>query len=72
MGLRARILGRLEWLAKNADQIAHHRLQNIPQDLSGLCRFRVGDYRVLYWKNEQPPSLRVHRICHRSVAYRQL
>jgi mRNA-degrading endonuclease RelE of RelBE toxin-antitoxin system len=72
VALRARILSRLDWLAKNADQIVHHRLQNVSEELIGLCRFRVGDYRVLYWKQEQPPRLSVYRILHRSVAYRNL
>jgi len=41
---RRRILRRIAWLGENASQIIHHRLANMPDDLSGLCRLRVGDY----------------------------
>jgi mRNA-degrading endonuclease RelE of RelBE toxin-antitoxin system len=69
---RIRIVERLEWLGKNADQVAHHRLQGMPEKLAGLCRFRVGDYRVLYWKRDSPPTLFAFRVRHRSVVYKNL
>jgi mRNA interferase RelE/StbE len=69
--VRNRIVARLEWLAKNADQVSHHRLQGMPESLSGLCRFRVGDYRILYWLKEAPPSLFVFRVRHRSTVYKK-
>jgi len=47
--IRRRVLRRLVWLGDNASQMVHHRLANMPDDLAGLCRTRVGDYRILYW-----------------------
>ena len=67
---RIRILERIEWLAKNAEQVSHHRLQGMPEDLAKLCRFRVGDYRILYWKKDSPPLLEIFRVTHRSEAYK--
>jgi len=48
-GIRRRILRRLMWLAENAAEAVHYHLTSLPEDLLGLCRLRVGDYRVLYW-----------------------
>ena len=72
LSTRARILSRLEWLAENAEQVVHHQLHGTPEDLAGLCRFRVGDYRILYWKKDALRRLDVFRIRHRSKAYRHL
>ena len=40
---------RIQWLADNAEIAVHRRLVGMPEDLSGLCKLRVGDWRVLYW-----------------------
>jgi mRNA-degrading endonuclease RelE of RelBE toxin-antitoxin system len=47
---------KIPWLADNADGMVHRRLVGMPEDLAGLCKLRVGDY----------------RIQHRSEVYRQL
>jgi mRNA interferase RelE/StbE len=70
--IRRRILRRVVWLGENASQIIHHQLANMPDELAGLCRLRVGDYRVLYWPYRQQEELKVYRIQHRSEIYRHL
>ncbi|MEO8428478.1 MAG: type II toxin-antitoxin system RelE/ParE family toxin [Verrucomicrobiota bacterium] len=50
------------WLGQNADSIVHRRLVNMPEELSGLCKIRVGDYRILYWIYHQQKRVRVYRI----------
>ena len=70
--VRGRILRRIVWLGENASQIAHHQLANMPDELVGLCRLRVGDYRILYWPHRQENLLKVFRIQHRSEVYRHL
>ena len=40
---------KIQWLAENAAGMVHRRLVGMPADLAGLCKFRVGDYRILYW-----------------------
>jgi mRNA interferase RelE/StbE len=70
--VRRRILRRAVWLGENASQIIHHQLVNMPDELVGLCRLRVGDYRILYWPNQQHKLLKVYRIQHRSEVYRRL
>jgi mRNA interferase RelE/StbE len=37
------------WLAQHAANIVHRRLVGMPDDLAGLCKLRVGDWRILYW-----------------------
>jgi mRNA-degrading endonuclease RelE of RelBE toxin-antitoxin system len=37
------------WLAQNAADMIHRRLVGMPEDLAGLCKLRVGDWRILYW-----------------------
>lgn len=40
---------KIAWLAEHAGQMLHRRLVNMPPDLDGLCKLRIGDYRILYW-----------------------
>ena len=67
--VRRRVLRRMVWLGENAPQVIHHRLANLPDDLSGLCRLRVGDYRILYWNYPHREVLKVYRIQHRREIY---
>ena len=45
--LNATVLSAVErkiiWLAQNAAVMVHRRLVGMPEDLSGLCKLRVGD-----------------------------
>lgn len=63
---------KIVWLAQNAASIVHRRLVNMPDALSGLCKLRVGDYRILYWVYHSQRLLRLYRIQHRSEVYRDL
>ena len=40
---------KIQWLAANAPGMVHRRLVGMPEDLAGLCKLRIGDYRILYW-----------------------
>ena len=59
------------WLADNASAMVHRRLAGMPEDLAGLCKLRVGDWRILYWVYHSEEIIRVYRIQHRSEVYRQ-
>lgn len=63
---------RILWLAENADQMVHRRLVGMPEDLAGLCKLRIGDYRILYWVYPAQQLIRIYRIQHRSEVYRNL
>jgi mRNA interferase RelE/StbE len=60
------------WLAENAAGMVHRRLVGMPDDLAGLCKLRVGDYRILYWIYPAKKLVRIYRVQHRSEVYRQL
>ena len=70
--IQKRIAEKIDWLAENADKVIHHPLKSMPDDLKGLCRMRVGDYRIIYWIYNQAKSIKVYEIEHRSQGYRSV
>jgi mRNA interferase RelE/StbE len=63
---------KIQWLGENAAGMIHRRLVGMPDDLAGLCKLRVGDYRILYWVYPSKKLVRIYRVQHRSEIYRQL
>jgi len=61
---------KIAWLGGNAVTMIHRRLVNMPDDLAGLCKLRVGDWRILYWVHHEKRLIRLYRIQHRSEVYR--
>jgi mRNA interferase RelE/StbE len=61
---------KIRWLGENAALMIHRRLVGMPDDLAGLCKLRVGDYRILYWPYPSKKLIRIYRIQHRSEVYR--
>ena len=68
----ASIERKILWLAENAPVIVHRRLAGMPDTLAGLCKLRIGDWRILYWVYHTEQLVRIYRIQHRSEVYRQL
>jgi mRNA interferase RelE/StbE len=67
----ASIERKILWLAENAPAMVHRRLAGMPDDLAGLCKMRLGDWRILYWIYHPEQVIRIYRIQHRSEVYRQ-
>ncbi len=63
---------KISWLAQNAAVMVHRRLVGMPEDLAGLCKLRVGDWRIIYWIYHAERIVRIYRIQHRSEVYRDL
>ena len=63
---------KIQWPAENAAGMVHRRLVGMPEDLAGLCKLRVGDYRILDRIHPAKKLVRIYRIQHRSEVYRQL
>ena len=61
---------KIQWLAENAAVVVHRRLVGMPDDLAGLCKLRVSDWRILYWVYHPQTLIRIYRIQHRSEVYR--
>ena len=70
--LQRRIGQKIDWLAENADKIIHHPLKSLPDDLRGLCKTRVGDYRIIYWVYDKDKHIKIYDIEHRGKDYRSL
>jgi mRNA interferase RelE/StbE len=51
------------------DPRRHNNIKALRGDLSGLYRFRIGDWRVIYRIDEKHSSVRVLAIAHRSEVY---
>lgn len=68
----AAIERKIIWLAENAAVMIHRRLVGMPEDLAGLCKLRVGAWRILYWIYHSEKIIRIYRIQHRSEVYRDL
>lgn len=64
--VRGRVREKLLWLAKTAAEVHHHPLGG---DLHGLCKRRVGSYRILYEVLREQRILMVHRIGDRRDIY---
>lgn len=64
-----RILDKLEWLADNALLVIHQPLKG---DLwEGAFRYRVGDYRIIYFMDAEKSQLTVLKIGHRREIYKR-
>ncbi len=70
--VQLRIAEKIDWLAENANTVIHHPLTSLPDDLKGLCRMRVGDYRVLYWVYDENKHIKIYEIEHRGKEYRSI
>ena len=63
-----RIVKRLNWLAKNIDNL---KIETLTGNLAGFCKFRVGSYRVLYEIFEEEQTIVIHQIGHRRDIYKR-
>ena len=64
--VRRRIREKLLWLADHAEAIRHLPLSG---DLAGLCKRRVGSYRILYQVVSEKRVMVIHAIGHRREIY---
>ncbi len=70
--IRDNIYKRLQWLEAHAHVMIHHPLVGMPEHLTGLCKMRSGDYRILYWKHAHKGLIEIYSVRHRSEVYRKL
>ena len=70
--VQKRITYKIDWLAQNADKVIHHPLKSLPDDLHGLFRMRIGDYRIIYWLYNEGEHIKIYDIEHRGEDYRSI
>ncbi|MDD5289322.1 MAG: type II toxin-antitoxin system RelE/ParE family toxin [Dehalococcoidales bacterium] len=63
-----RVLLKLKWLSENLDAIKPKRLKG---EYSEFFKLRLGDYRIFYTVDRDENRIFVHRVAHRSIAYKQ-
>jgi len=65
-----RIVEKVEWLAQKPELLRYY-LKYMPDDLANLQKYRVGDWRVLFWVNHEKKELTLYGIEHRSRVYKR-
>ena len=63
-----RIVRKLEWLAEHPETL-RFPLRHLPDDLQGLHKYRVGDYRLLLWVDHKTERLTLYGVRHRREIY---
>lgn len=66
-----RIIRKVEWLAEHPETL-RFPLRHLPQDLRGLHKYRVGDYRVLLCVDHEAGVLTLYGVRHRRDVYDKL
>lgn len=62
-----RIIAKLRWLAENVDTVG---VETLSGPWRGVCKLRVGDYRVIYTRDFAARRIVVHFVRHRSDVYK--
>jgi mRNA-degrading endonuclease RelE of RelBE toxin-antitoxin system len=66
-----RILKKLKWLREHPE-VLRSGLKHMPEDLRGLKKYRVGDYRVFLWVDHDAQKIALYGVEHRRSAYKRL
>lgn len=66
-----RILGKIDRLAENSE-LVKGPMGNMPKDLAGLHKVRVGDWRVFFWVDHEKKELVLYDIDKRDHVYKNL
>lgn len=62
-----RVTNRLDWLAENIGSIRPLPLKG---SLSGFCKLRVGDWRIIYEVVHDERAIYIHKVGHRREIYK--
>jgi len=66
-----RILKKLKWLGDNPEAL-RFGLKHMPDDLRGLQKYRIGNYRVLFWADHDRQTITLYGVEHRGDVYKRL
>ncbi|MBZ0320951.1 MAG: type II toxin-antitoxin system RelE/ParE family toxin [Anaerolineae bacterium] len=58
---------KIRWLAANIEDVPHQALKG--KKWAGLFRYRVGDYRFIYYLDHEQKILMITRVGHRKNVY---
>jgi mRNA interferase RelE/StbE len=66
-----RIINKIEWLASNPHAMKQP-LKHMPADLKGLQKYRIGNYRILFWVDHKRKTVTLYGVEHRRSIYKKL
>ena len=67
-----------EWAVEKVSELALHPeqmrfpLKHLPGSLKGLHKYRIGDYRLLFWPDHEKREIVLYAIAHRRDIYRRM
>lgn len=64
------IIEKIEYLAQHPE-LLRFRVKYLPKDLDGLHKYRVGDWRVLFWVDHQKKEITLYGVDHRGTIYKR-
>ena len=67
----SRIINKIEWLSINPN-VLKHPLKHMPTNLKGLQKYRVGDYRILFWVDHNHKTITLYGVEHRRSVYKKI
>ena len=62
---------KLQWLSAHPEVLSHP-VRYLPTDLQGLQKYRIGDWRVLFWVDHVTQVMTLYTVEHRSRVYKQI
>lgn len=65
-----RVVVKIEELAKKP-QLLGNKIKYLPKDLASLQKYRIGDWRVLFWVNQRKEEIILYGVEHRSTVYKR-
>ena len=65
-----RIIKKIELLAKNP-KLLRYSVKYLPKDLEGLQKYRIGDWRILFWIDHKKKEIILYGVDHRKLIYKK-
>lgn len=65
-----RIIAKIELLAINPQKLTAF-VKHLPKDLRGLRKYRIGDWRILFWLDHKRREIVLYGVDHRRSVYKK-
>lgn len=65
-----RVIEKIEWLAERPE-LFRMPMRYLPKNLEGLQKYRIGDWRILFWINHQKKIITLYGVEHRRSVYKR-
>lgn len=65
-----RIIKKIEWLASQS-KLPDLSVKYLPKNLEGLQKYRIGDWRILFWVDEKKKEIILYGVAHRKEIYKR-